>query len=145
VTDDDHDTHLAQIRAAIAHPANFEPLYRRYVSNVYYFCFRRLTHPEDAADATSRTFIKALSGLPSFRPDPNHAGATFRAWLFRIAYTTVVDLQRHQRPQQSIDADDNERQILIQLTHPGRSPEEIALGNDDIRRVREMLRQLPEL
>lgn len=145
MTADDHDAHLAQIRDAIAHPANFEPLYRRYVADVYYFCFRRLAHPEDAADATSRTFIKALAGLPSFRPNPENAGATFRAWLFRIAYTTVVDMQRRQRPQQSIDQDqEDDATIPIQLTHPGRTPEEIALANEDIRRVREMLGKLPE-
>lgn len=140
---DDHDAHLSQIRNAIVHPAGFEPLYRRYVSDVYYFCFRRLDHPEDAADATSRTFIKALAGLPSFRPNRDNAGATFRAWLFRIAYTTVIDMQRRQRPQNSIDQDDDAT-TPIQLIHPGRTPEEIALANEDILRVRSMLRQLPE-
>jgi RNA polymerase sigma-70 factor (ECF subfamily) len=140
---DDHDAHLALIEDAIAHPANFEPLYRRYVSDIYYFCFRRLDHPEEAADATSRTFIKALASLPSFRPNRENAGATFRAWLFRIAYTTVTDMQRRQRPQTSIDQDDGAT-IPIQLRHPGHTPEEIVLANEAIHRVREMLRQLPE-
>jgi RNA polymerase sigma-70 factor (ECF subfamily) len=142
VTDDDHDAHLALIEDAIAHPASFEPLYRRYVADVYYFCFHRLDHPEDAADATSRTFIKALASLPSFRPNRENAGVTFRAWLFRIAYTTVIDMQRRQRPQTSIDQAD--ATIPIQLRHPGRTPEEIALANEAIHRVREMLRLLPE-
>lgn len=145
IDSNDHEAHLALIRDAIAHPVNFAPLYRRYVSDVYYFCFRRLDHREDAADATSRTFTKVLAGLPSFHPNPDNAGATFRAWLFRIAYTTVVDMQRRKRPQESIDRDeDSDASIPIQLRYPGGSPEEIALANEDIRRVREVLRQLPE-
>ena len=141
---EDHDAHRVLIEDATAHPANFEPLYRRYVADVYYFCFRRLDHPEDAADATSRVFTKVLAGLPSFRPHPENAGATFRAWLFRIAYTTVVDMQRRQRPQDSIDEERDDTTVPIQLRHPGRTPEEIALANEDIRLVRRMLGHLPE-
>lgn len=140
---DDHVGHLALIELAATHPPGFEPLYRRYVADVYFYCFRRLDHAEDAADATSRTFTKALAGIDGFRPDPDHAASSFRAWLFRIAHNTVVDMQRRTRPQDSLDPVDDDSPPL-RLVHPGLTPEERVLANDDIRRVRETLAQLPE-
>src|SRR5690606_39283514 len=104
----DHATHLAVLRAAIADPRAFEPLYQRYAGDVYYFCYRRLQHPEEAADATSQVFIKALRALPGYTPDETQAGASFRSWLFRIASTTVIDIQRRHRPSHSLDRDDED-------------------------------------
>src|SRR5690606_39624560 len=104
----DHATHLAVLRAAIADPRAFEPLYQRYAEDVYYFCYRRLGHPEEAADATSQVFIKALRALPSYTPDNTQAGAAFRAWLFGIATTTVIDTHRRHRPTDSIARADDD-------------------------------------
>lgn len=141
---DDHAGHLALIELAAQHSPGFEPLYRRYVADVYFYCFRRLDHAEEAADATSRTFTKALAGIDAFRPDPARAASSFRAWLFRIAHNTVVDLQRRKRPQDQIDRHEDDESSPLQLVHPGQTPEEHALMNEDIRRVRETLEALPE-
>jgi len=135
---DNHAAHLAHLRAAIANPHAFAPLYRRYAPDVFWFCYRRLDHREDAADATSRTFTNALANLASFRPDPDNPGATFRAWLFRIAGNVVVDMQRRQRPQDPIE------DVALRLVHPGRTPEEHALANDAARRLHDLLAHLPE-
>lgn len=140
---DDHAAHLALIELAAEHPPGFEPLYRRYVADVYFYCFRRLDHAEEAANATSRTFTNALAGIGAFRPHPDRAASSFRAWLFRIAHNTLVDMQRRKRPQEPIDQVDDESPPL-QLVHPGQTPEERALANEDIRRVRETLEKLPE-
>lgn len=142
-TNADHATHLAVLRAAVADPRAFEPLYQRYAEDVYYFCYRRLGHPEEAADATSQVFIKALRALPSYTPDNTQAGAAFRAWLFRIATTTVIDIQRRHRPTDSIDRDDDDA-TPIHLTDPGRTPDEHLIGNEDARRVRAILAKLPD-
>lgn len=139
----DHARHLAVLRAAIADPRAFEPLYQRYAEDVYYFCYRRLQHPEEAADATSQVFVKALRALPAYTPDPTNAGAAFRAWLFRIAGTTVIDIQRRHRPSDSLDRDDEDA-TPIHLADPGRTPDEHLIGNEDARRVRAMLEKLPE-
>jgi RNA polymerase sigma-70 factor (ECF subfamily) len=69
-------------------PGAFAPLYRRYVTPIYAFCFQRLGTRELAEDATSQTFVKALAALPGY-----HAGS-FRAWLYAIARHVVIDLQR---------------------------------------------------
>jgi RNA polymerase sigma-70 factor, ECF subfamily len=102
-TDADHRHHLALLESAIADPAAFEPLYGRYAEDVYYFCYRRLGHPEEAADATSQVFVKVLRSLPGYIPDPTSSGASFRAWLFRIAQRTGIDLQRRHKPIDTID------------------------------------------
>jgi RNA polymerase sigma-70 factor (ECF subfamily) len=82
--------------AAIRRPADFAPLYDRYVEPIYRYCFRRVSNPDFAADLTSVIFTRAIEALPRFRPNPN--GGTFRSWLFTIAHNVVVDAYRSQHP-----------------------------------------------
>jgi RNA polymerase sigma-70 factor, ECF subfamily len=141
-TDADHRHHLALLEAAIDDPRAFEPLYGRYAEDVYYFCYRRLGHPEEAADATSQVFVKVLRALPGYIPDPTSAGASFRAWLFRIAQRTVIDLQRRHRPTDTIDTVPEDEPV--QIVDPERSPDDHLIGNENARRVRAMLSKLPD-
>jgi RNA polymerase sigma-70 factor (ECF subfamily) len=66
----------------------FGLLYDRYVELIFRYCLVRLRNREDAEDATSLIFARALAGLPTQR------GASFRSWLFSIAHNVVVDAQR---------------------------------------------------
>ena len=142
-TDADHRHHLALLEAAIDDPRAFEPLYGRYAEHVYYFCYRRLGHAEEAADATSQVFVKVLRALPGYIPDATNAGASFRAWLFRHAQRTIIDLQRRHKPTDTIDVhlDSN---TPIQIVDPGRSPADHLIENEDARRVRAMMERLPD-
>ena len=135
---------LAQIEAAKANPAAFEPLYRLHAPRIYRFCYRRLGHPELAADATSQIFTRAIAGLASFTPHPEHPGKTFRAWLFRIASNIVIDARRQHRPHRSLDAPDDTAGLAAALIDPARSPEELAISGDVSRTVRAALDKLPE-
>jgi len=135
---------LALIEAAKASPSAFEPLYRLHAPRIYRFCYRRLGHPELAADATSQVFIKAIAGLTSFTPHPDHPGKTFRAWLFRIASNVVVDIRRTHRSHRSLDAPDDAADLVSALIDPGSSPEDLAISRDDSRTVRAALEKLPE-
>jgi RNA polymerase sigma-70 factor, ECF subfamily len=81
------------VAAARSDPAAFTPLYRRYFRPVYRYCYIRLGSHEAAEDATSDTFLKALTALGKYR------NQGFAGWLFRIAHNTVVDAQRRQRPE----------------------------------------------
>jgi RNA polymerase sigma-70 factor, ECF subfamily len=77
---------------ALTDPDAFAELYRRYLSPIYGYCYRRLGSQEAAEDATSQIFTKALEALPTFR------STHFRAWLFTIAHRTVIDTyRRHPR------------------------------------------------
>ena len=90
-----HDSDIGDVRAAQRDRAAFGALYRRYVERVYGYCFYLLGDHHDAEDATERTFLAALGAIDRFRDD----GATFRAWLFRIAHNELANSlrQRHRR------------------------------------------------
>lgn len=120
---------LARVHA----PADFAPLYDRYVEPVYRYCLRRVSNPDLAADLTSVIFTRAIEALPRFRPNPN--GGTFRSWLFTIAHNVVVDAYRAQRPTGAMPPDPPDHD-------PG--PEDHAVHNDEFDRLLAVLHQLPE-
>jgi RNA polymerase sigma-70 factor (ECF subfamily) len=68
----------------------FAELYRRYVSRVYAFAYKRSSSTQVAEDVTSTTFERALRGLPTFEW---RAGG-FGAWLFRIAGNELTNHYR---------------------------------------------------
>lgn len=112
-------------------PAAFALLYRRYIDTVYRYCVHRLGTREQAEDATSQIFLKALAALPSHRP-----GGSFRGWLFTIAHNVITDTYRAKRMHWPLtDA----------LEHPDHepSPEEQAIGLIERDEVRAMLLMLP--
>ena len=140
----DDATTLAILRDAALDPAAFAPLYREYAPIVYRFCHRQLGDGDLAADATSQTFVKVLGAVRTFQPHPEQPGKTFRAWLFRIAANTAIDLRRKERPAHSLDAGDDDEAFAPSPPDPGPLPEDLALVMDDIRAVREAVRALPE-
>lgn len=71
----------------------FAALYAHYLDPIYKYCYRRLPTVEDAEDATSLVFAKALVDLPRQR-DPG----ALRSWLFTIAHNVVADYYRARRP-----------------------------------------------
>ena len=78
------------VEAALREPARFDALYRKYLAQVYSYAFYELGDHHDAEDATERIFLAALRALPGF----HDTGATFRAWLFRIAHNTIANAHR---------------------------------------------------
>jgi RNA polymerase sigma-70 factor, ECF subfamily len=73
------------VAAAKRNPADFGPLYERYVDQIYRFAYRRTGNHADAEDVTSQTFQQALAALPSYE----WRGLPFGAWLYRIASNIV--------------------------------------------------------
>src|SRR5215208_4942805 len=94
----DGDARLVAL--AKSDPRAFAPLYSRYFDPVYRSCYRRLGHPEAAADATSQVFAKALAALPGYRDD----APSFRSWLFAVAHNVLVDEARTRRITSTLDA-----------------------------------------
>jgi RNA polymerase sigma-70 factor (ECF subfamily) len=84
------DPDLADVRAAQGDRREFGALYRRYLDRVYGYCFYLLGDHHDAEDVTERTFLAALGAIDRFRDE----GATFRAWLFRIAHNELANALR---------------------------------------------------
>lgn len=96
------DDDLADVRAAQRDRAAFAALYRRYIGRVYGYCFYLLGDHHDAEDATERTFLAALGAIDGFRDD----GASFRAWLFRIAHNELANSLRQRRRRRTTTLED---------------------------------------
>ncbi len=107
----------------------FAELYRCYLAPVYHYCAHRLPTLEDAEDATSLVFTKALSTLSTQR-DPS----SLRSWLFSIAHNVVVDHYRARKSTLAFAA------LGPVGTADGESPELQALATET---VRSLLAQLP--
>ena len=98
------------VEAAQRDPVAFDPLYRRYLAQVYSYAYYELGDHHEAEDATERTFLAALANLDRFeeraRPADGDGASTFRVWLFRIARNVVANQRRGRRrhPQAPIEA-----------------------------------------
>jgi RNA polymerase sigma-70 factor (ECF subfamily) len=67
----------------------FTELYRRYIDPVYrYMAYQAPT--DEAQDLAAQVFFHAYRAASQFRGD----GASYRAWLFRIAHNTVATWRR---------------------------------------------------
>jgi RNA polymerase sigma-70 factor (ECF subfamily) len=95
------DPDLADVLAAQRDRAAFGALYRRYLDRVYGYCFYLLGDHHDAEDVTERTFVAALAAIDGFRDE----GATFRAWLFRIAHNQLANALRSRQRQRAAPLD----------------------------------------
>jgi RNA polymerase sigma-70 factor (ECF subfamily) len=84
-------------------------LYRLHVDVIYRYIWARVRDDSVTEDLTAQVFLKALEGLPTYKP----TGKPFLAWLYRIAYARVVDHWRKQ-----------ERRVEVPLeeTLPAREP-----------------------
>lgn len=107
----------------------FEPLYRRHYAGVLGYCRRRLGHAEEAADATSQTFAKALAGLDGF------TGGSVAPWLFTIARHVVIDMVRARRPHVDLET-------AGELVEAAPGPNEVAIERDQRRALLDAIGRL---
>src|SRR4029079_3870732 len=95
------DRDRALVEEARRDPLRFDPLYRRYLAQVYSYAYHELGDHREAEDATERTFLAALAGLGRFeeraRPADGEGASTFRVWLFQIARNSVSNQRRGRR------------------------------------------------
>lgn len=131
----DGDPDRADVEAAQRDRAAFDVLYRRYLDRVYGYAFYQLRDHHDAEDATERTFLAALHALPAFR----HEGATFRAWLFRIAHNTIVNARRSRFRRRTEPLPEGLERIA-----PNADPAGLVLEADETRRVLRAVAELPD-
>jgi RNA polymerase sigma-70 factor (ECF subfamily) len=91
------DADRSAVAAARRDPRAFEALYRKYVAQVYSFALYELRNTHAAEDVTAQVFLKALSGLPSFREQAQAPGSSFRVWLFQISRNVISNERRRAR------------------------------------------------
>ncbi|HUF06295.1 MAG TPA: sigma-70 family RNA polymerase sigma factor [Candidatus Binatia bacterium] len=128
------DPDLAAVRAAQRDREAFGALYRRYLDRVYGYCFYQLGDHHDAEDATERTFLAALGAIGRYRDE----GATFRAWLFRIAHNQIANALRARGRQRTTSLDS------VREPATGDDPAGVVGLAEDGRRLRRALDGLAE-
>lgn len=126
------DEDQALVKAAQDQPEAFAAIYERYAQRIYLYVRTRVTSEEDAVDLTQQVFVKGLRALPGYRTGE----APLSAWLFRIARNAVIDHQRRCRSTCTLDS------VPPLLREHGLGPEDTALRNEDVRRLREALLRL---
>jgi len=80
--------------------AAFNVLYDFYFPKIYGFVLKRVGKREEAEDIVSATFMKVFVNLDGYRPQ---AGASFSAWVYRIATNNIIDWQRKKKPSVNIE------------------------------------------
>jgi len=91
------DVDRSAVERAKRDPRAFEPLYRKYVAQVYSFALYELRDRHAAEDATAQVFLRARAGLAHFREQTEGPESSFRVWLFQIARNTLSNQKRHAR------------------------------------------------
>jgi RNA polymerase sigma-70 factor (ECF subfamily) len=119
-------------RARGLDPGALAEIYERYFDPIYRYCYTRTGHQADAEDLTEQVFLKMVDGLPAYRP----SGASFSAWLYRIAHNLVVD--RYRRAGRStVELHDQ-----LPDAGPHSDPEWRFARSEDRQRLLEAIRQL---
>lgn len=129
-------------QAARGDHAAFEWLVEQYQTPVYRLCLRMTNNPEDAADLTQESFLKAWKNLESF-----HFESAFSTWLYRLSTNTCLDFLRQlkRRPTVSLVTEDDEGdEQVMDVADPTPGPEEQVLNTLDREQLSAAMARLPE-
>lgn len=129
-------------KAAKGDPDAFEALMLQYQTPVYNLCFRILGNPEDAADMTQETFLKAWKNLEGF-----HMESSLSTWLYRLANNCCLDLLRSKKrkPTISIVREDEEgEEIAYDPIDPAPQPDEALIQKEEKQLLRDALQSLDQ-
>ena len=124
-------------RAQNRDSAAFGRLYERYMEQIYRYLYYRVSDRDEAEDLTETVFVKAWEALPRFRP----RGATFRAWLYRIAHNLVANFHRDRSRKKEISLDNLPGQALPQRDP---HPESHAVHKQEVEDLLETIRDLAD-
>jgi RNA polymerase sigma-70 factor (ECF subfamily) len=120
---------------ARSNPTAFATLYGRHRESVFRYLRARCTNDDDALDLTAVTFERALVAIQKYRA----LGAGFSAWVLRIARNAAIDHSRRQRARPTPAALES-----AEGRPAADDPEATAIASDEHRRLRALVRALPE-
>ena len=78
-------------------PLRFEELMKKHEKEIYRFTYRMTGNREDAADVLQDTFFRAFRAFQRLPEKANH-----RAWLYRIASRSAMNLARSKRVRRAL-------------------------------------------
>ncbi len=113
----------------------FERLYQENLGPIYRFVYSQVKNHQEAEDLTAHIFLKAVRGL-----DMTRGAHTGRAWLMRVARTTIADHWRVHYRGATNSLDD-----LLEAGWEGPVAEEPSVESSNAaERVEGILQALPE-
>lgn len=136
----DREQEQTLLRKACSGDADaFEEIVRENEKTVYGLALRHLGNPQDAEDAAQEVFLKAYSGLKSFRGD-----AKLSVWLYRITCNVCTDMLRRRKDTVSLSAEKEDGSPALELLDDRFDPAAIAERSELREKVGEALTKLPE-
>ena len=126
-------------RAQRGDSAAFEDIVRAHEATVYRLALRQLGNREDAEDAAQEVFLKAYTGLASFRGD-----SKLSVWLYRITGNVCTDMLRRRRETVSLSQENDEGEPLeLELPDERFDPAALTERKDLRERIGAALNALP--
>lgn len=125
---------LAGVAAGDAEAAT--ALVRRYQRRVYGLARTVLGDPTAAEDVAQEAFVRMWRHAEAY--DPRRASVA--TWLLTITRNLAIDALRLRRA----DPVDPATLVALAMPDPSDGPEEATLADEDVRRVRAALRDLPQ-
>ena len=126
-------------RAQGGDSAAFEDIVRAHEKTVYHLALRQLGNREDAEDAAQEVFLKAYTGLSSFRGD-----SKLSVWLYRITNNVCIDFLRRRRETVSLSQENEEGEPLeLELPDERFDPAALTERKDLRERIGKALDALP--
>ena len=109
-TNQQMDAEFKLIEAAKLDINRFGPLYDKYYKQIFNYLYQRLDDKETAFDVTSQVFLKAMTNLSKYQ----FKGVPFSSWLYRIAYSELMQLFREKKAQRTVNADVSDLKHLFE-------------------------------
>ncbi len=112
--------------------------YEKFIFNV---ACKMFSNSEDAADIAQEALIKAYKNIDKF--DFN---SSFSTWLYRITVNACIDEMRRRKEKDniSIDAEDEESGLTLQIEDTSLGAEERVIQNETVSEVRMAIDKLSE-
>ncbi len=120
--------------------SSFDKLFDFYFNKIYRYIGFRVPE-EDIEDLTGDVFLKMVGKIKLYK---TQSGASFSAWLFRIAHNRVVDFYRKKKDILGLgNKEDEEDFWAILPDEKGLKPHEILQNLDKQEKIKEALTKLP--
>lgn len=98
---------VSLVRGAQSHdPKAFDQLYDYFADPLYRYFYYRSSDQHVAEELVSEVFLKMVEAIATFRLPERAQARAFSGWVFRIAYTKLVDYYRQQK-RQSVELDES--------------------------------------
>lgn len=129
-------------RASAGDADAFEQLVLTYQTPIFNLCLRMTGNPEDAADLSQESFLKAWRSLGSFQFE-----SSFSTWLYRLASNTCLDylrsIKRHPKVSLTVEDSDGETQMM-DFPDTAPTPEDAAISKEENELLSRAMQELDE-